>query len=445
MRFLLFLALLSFPLTAHAQLSPAERRMNAAVDAEQDRTIALLERLVNRNSGSLNLEGVRAVGQMMREELEPLGFHVRWVDMRETGRAGHIVATHPGRRRGRNVLLIAHLDTVFEPDSPFQRFARNGNRATGPGIGDDKGGMVVIVAALRAMHAAGTLRDANITVVLTGDEERTGSPIAVARRDLIEAGRAADFALEFENLAREGGRDMGSVARRSSTNWTLTARGRTGHSSGVCGQNLGCGAIYELARILDAFRRELPEPNLTYNVGVMAGGTPAALDDSGFRATASGKTNIVSETAVARGDLRTLTPEQDARVRARMQAIVAQHLPSTSAELVFGEDGYPPMAPTEGNRALLARLNGVNRDLGLPEMPELDPARRGAADSAFVAADVDTLAGLGAAGGNSHAEGEWVDLDSLPRQARRAAILISRLTRERRPTSRDSGSAAARR
>jgi glutamate carboxypeptidase len=431
MRHLLFLlALLVLPAAAQARLSPEERRMVAAVDADQGRNIALLERLVNQNSGSLNLAGVRAVGQMMREELEPLGFTVRWVDMAETGRAGHLVATHPGR--GRNVLLIAHLDTVFEPDSPFQRFTRQGNRATGPGIGDDKGGLVVIVAALRAMQAAGTLRNANITIVLTGDEERTGSPIAIARRDLIAAGRVADFALEFENLSRDGGRDMGSVARRSSTNWTLTARGRTGHSSGVCGENLGCGAIYELVRILDGFRRELPEPNLTYNVGVMAGGTPAALDASGFRATASGKTNIVSETAVARGDLRTLTPEQDARVRARMQAIVAQHLPNTSAELVFGEDGYPPMAPTDGNRALLARLNVINQDLGLPEMAELDPARRGAADSAFVAADVDTLAGMGAAGGNTHAEGEWVDLDSIRRQGHRAALLITRLTRERR-------------
>jgi len=428
--FLLLLALLAVPAAAQARLTPEEQRMTAAVDAEQGRTIALLERLVNQNSGSLNLEGVRAIGQMMREELEPLGFNVRWVDMRETGRAGHIVATHPGR--GRNVLLIAHLDTVFEPDSPFQRFARNGGRATGPGIGDDKGGLVVIVAALRAMQAAGTLRNANITIVLTGDEERTGSPIAVARRDLIEAGRVADFALEFENLARDGGQDVGSVARRSSTNWTIAARGQTGHSSGVCGAQMGCGAIYELARILDAFRRELPEPYLTYNVGVLAGGTPAALDESGFRATAQGKTNVVAEIAIARGDLRSLTPEQDARVRARMQAIVAQHLPNTSAEMVFNEDGYPPMAPTAGNRALLARLNVVNRDLGLADMAELDPARRGAADSAFVAADVDTLAGMGAAGGNTHAEGEWVDLDSLPRQAKRAAILITRLTRERR-------------
>jgi glutamate carboxypeptidase len=430
MRYLLPLLLVIFAFPAEARLSREERAMAAAVAREADRTVALLERLVNRNSGTLNLEGVAAVGGMIRAELEPLGFEVRWIDMRATGRAGHLVATHSGP--GRNILLIGHLDTVFEPDSPFQTFTRTGNRATGPGIGDDKGGLVVIVAALRAMQAAGTLRGANITIVLTGDEERTGSPIATARRDLIEAGRVADYALEFENLATDNGREFGSVARRSSTNWTLTARGRTGHSSGVCGAGLGCGAIYELARILDTFRRELPEPNLTYNVGVMAGGTPAAVDADGFRATASGKTNIVAETAIARGDLRALSPEQDARARARMQAIVAQHLPNTSAELVFGEDGYPPMAPTEGNRALLGRLNQVNRDLGLPEMPEYDPARRGAADSAFVAADVDTLAGLGAGGGGAHAEGEWVDLDTLPRQATRAAILINRLTREPR-------------
>ena len=426
------LLLFALPGPAFAQstfapvVDPAEQTMMRTVAAEHDRHIALLERMVNQNSGTLNLEGVRAVRDMVRAELEPLGFQVRWVDMAETGRAGHLIATHQGP--GRNVLLIGHLDTVFEADNPFQRFVRDGTRATGPGIGDDKGGIAVIIAALRAMQAAGTLDDVNITVVLTGDEERIGSPAAIARRDLIEAGRAAAFALEFENLAIEDGADFGTIARRSSSNWTLTTTGRTGHSSGVFNDALGYGAIYELARILDGFRRDLPEPNLTYNVGVVAGGTPAAIDAEGFSVTASGKTNIVASTAIARGDLRTLTREQDERVRARMQAIVGDHLPRTAADLVFAEGGYPPMAPSEGNRALLARLNAVNRDLGLPEMAEYDPARRGAADSGFVAADVDTLGGLGIAGGNAHADGEWVDLDSLVRQAQRAAVLISRLS-----------------
>ena len=432
MKMLAALAFLTLATPASAQLTTQERSIAQAVIRDAERNVALLQRLVNRNSGTLNLDGVRAVGEMVRAELEPLGFDVRWVDMSATGRAGHLVATHRGNGRGKRILLIGHLDTVFEPSSPFQRFTRDGDRATGPGVGDCKGGDVVAIAALRAMQQAGTLDDADIMVVFTGDEERPGAPIATARRDLIEAGRWADVALEFENVASEGGRDYGTVARRSSASWTLTAHGRTGHSSGVCGPGLGCGAIYEIARILDAFRRELPEPNLTYNVGVIAGGTPASIDAAGFAVTASGKTNIVAETAIARGDIRTLSAEQDARVRARMQEIVARHLPLTNAELVFAADGYPPMAPTAGNRALLAGLNAVNRDLGLPEMPEYDPARRGAADSSFVAADADTLAGMGVAGGGSHAEGEWISLSSLPRQATRAAILMTRLSREPR-------------
>ncbi|HET9428862.1 MAG TPA: M20/M25/M40 family metallo-hydrolase [Allosphingosinicella sp.] len=436
---LLLSLLLALPAVASAELSRPERRMIETVADERERTLLLLERLVNQNSGTLNLDGVEAVGRMMREELEPLGFEVRWIDMRETGRAGHLVATHRppsgSRGDGKRLLLIAHLDTVFEPDSPFQTFVREGSRATGPGIGDDKGGLVVIVAALRAMQSAGTLRNADIDIVLTGDEERPGSPIALARRDLIEAGRSADLALEFENLARDAGVDFGTIARRSSTSWTLRTSGRSGHSSGVFGENLGYGAIYEMARILDSFRRELPEPNLTYNVGVIGGGTPAEIDDQGLRISASGKTNIVAETAIARGDIRTLSVEQEQRIRARMAAIVAQHLPHTSAELTFAEDGYPPMAPTDGNRALLASLNEVNRDLGFPEMPEFDPARRGAADSSFVAADTDVLAGLGASGGGAHAPGEWIELDSLVRQSQRMALWMSRLAREPRQSA----------
>lgn len=429
-RFFAAAALLT-ALPVAAQTAPAERKIAATVTAETDRNIALLERMVNQNSGSLNIDGVTKVGQMVRAELEPLGFAVEWIDMKETGRAGHLVATHRGNGRGKRVLMIAHLDTVFEPESPFQTFVRDGDRATGPGVGDDKGGIVVIIAAMRAMHAAGTLKGADIKIVLTGDEERTGSPLAIARRDLIAAGKWADVALEYENLAREGAQDTGTIARRSSTNWTLTTTGRTGHSSGVFNASLGYGAAYEMARILDEFRRTLPEPNLTFNIGVMAAGTPATLADNNYQVSAGGKTNIVAAQAIARGDLRALTQEQESRTRAAMQAIVAKNLPGTTAKLVF-QEGYPPMAPTNGNRALLARLNVVNRDLKLPEMAEMDPARRGAADSAFVAADVDTLAGLGVAGGNSHAEGEWIDLKSIPLQALRSAVFITRLSREKR-------------
>jgi glutamate carboxypeptidase len=393
---------------AFAELSAPERNIMTVVDAEQERTVDMLVRWVNQNSGSLNSPGVVEVGKMLRSELEALGFTVEWLDMKAAGRAGHIVARHKGNGRGKRMLLIGHLDTVFEPDSPFQRWERQGNRGIGPGSGDDKGGMAVMVAALRAMQQAGTLRGADITVVLTGDEEDAGDPIEVTRGPLIEAGKWADVALDFEGLAQKDGKDMGSIARRSSDSWTLITSGRTGHSSGVMHPEYG--AIYEIARIIDTFRRELGEDKLTYNVGLVGGGATTSMDSGRIRLDATGKTNIIPAVAVARGDLRAISQEQIDRTKAKMQAIVAQSLPATMAQITFDKGGYPPMAPTEGNRALLSRLNLVNADLGLEQMGELDPMDRGAGDISFVAKDVDGLVGLGPAGAGSHAPGEWDDI-----------------------------------
>ncbi|MBU1377147.1 MAG: M20/M25/M40 family metallo-hydrolase [Alphaproteobacteria bacterium] len=410
--------------------SAAERKMVATVEADHARNLKLLEDLVRVNSGTMNLAGVERVGQMLRPEFEQLGFQVTWIPMAKVGRAGHLVATHNGDGKGKRILLIGHLDTVFEPDSPFQGWKRDGNIVEGPGVGDMKGGDVIIVAALRAMQAAGTLKAADITVMLTGDEEKPGEPLAAARADLIAAGRASDVALDFEGLSQAGGKDVGSIARRSSTSWTITTRAKSGHSSGVC-KAAGCGAIYELARIVDEFRRELPEPNLTYNVGMILGGSQAELNAGDTGGQASGKPNVIAAEAVARGDIRTLSEAQEQRVRGRMKAIVERHLDKTEAQIVFSDDGYPPMAPSDGNKALLAKLNAVNATLGLPEMPAGDPANRGAGDISFVAF-IDGLVGLGMAGEGSHAPGETADLTSLDRQAKRAALLITRLSQEPR-------------
>ena len=421
-------AAIALSVPAFAAPSPAEQRMIATVDAEQARSLALLERLVNQNSGSLNLAGVEAVGRMVRPEFEALGFAVEWVDMKAAGRAGHLIARHKGNGRGKKMLLIGHLDTVFEPDSPFQRWERKGNAGVGPGAGDDKGGMVVIVAALRAMRAAGTLRNADITVVLTGDEEDTGSPIAIARRDLIAAGKWADVALDFEGLSQEEGRDMGSIARRSSGSWKVTVKARQGHSSGVFSPSSGHGAIYELARIVDTFRREAREDKLTFNVGLIGGGDSVVLDKDQIRLTASGKTNIIAPVAIARGDMRAIDQAQIDRTRAKMRAIVARPLAGASASIEFDEEGYPPMASTAASAALLEALNGVNADLGLARMEPQDPLKRGAADISWVAKDVEGgLNGLGAAASGAHAPGEAVDIASIWRQAKRAAMLMSRL------------------
>jgi glutamate carboxypeptidase len=416
---------------AGAALSPAERTITTSVEAGYEPAIGLLEKLVNQNSGSMNLAGVKAVADMLRPEFERLGFVVTWQPMDAAKRAGHLIGVHKGKAGATKMLLIGHLDTVFEPDSPFQTFERKGDLARGPGVADDKGGVVTMLLALKAMQAAGTLKSANIEVVLTGDEEDSGDPISIARADLIAAGKRADVALDFEGLSQENGKDMGSIARRSSNSWTLTASGKSGHSSGIFSASAGDGAVYELARIIVAFRKELPEPNLTFNVGLIGGGQSADVDKDGVRIAVTGKTNIIPPVAVAKGDFRTLSEEQTARVRAKMQAIVgAGHLPGTSASIAF-DMGYPSMAPTAGNRALLARLNGVNADLGLAVMPELDPLKRGAGDISFVAQDTDGLVGLGVTSSGDHSPAEQADLSSMKRQAKRAAILMSRLAGEK--------------
>jgi glutamate carboxypeptidase len=418
------------PSVAGAQrLSPQEQRIVQYVDAHADEAVSFLERIVNVNSGTLNAEGVRQVGRAFQAPLDSLGFDARWIDLPDSlGRAGHLFAYRQGTH-GRKVLLIGHLDTVFERDDAFQRFVRQGRYASGPGVNDMKGGDVVILYALKALQAAGALEGTTITVAFTGDEEAPGRPLEIARRDLIQAGRASDVALEFETGARDSSTEYATVARRSASGWTLTVRGRTAHSSGVFSEGAGSGAIFEASRILNAFHEELRgEQYLTFNPGVIVGGTDVRWDASESRGTAFGKTNVVAQTAIVTGDIRTITDEQLRRTHERMQAIVARHLPQTQAEIVFHE-GYPSMPPTEGNHALLALLNTVNRDLGTPPMEALDPGRRGAADVSFVAPYVDALAGLGANGTGSHGPSERIDLETLPLQVKRAALLIYRLTR----------------
>jgi glutamate carboxypeptidase len=417
--------------SAQAAPTGAEARMVATVDAEQARTLKFLETMVNQNSGSRNLEGVRRLRDIVAPEFTALGFTSRWIPMEQTGRAGHLVLTHKGRKGGKKLLLIGHLDTVFEPDSPFQTYVLNGDKATGPGVGDDKGGIAVILAAVRAMQTAGTLKNANIEVFLTGDEEEAGSPTEVARADLVTEAKAADVALDFEGLSRENGKDMGSIARRSSQSWTLTVEAKSGHSSGVWGANAGDGAIYAASRILSAFREELPEPYLTLNVGLIAGGAEADVADDNAHVSAQGKTNIIPGKVVARGDLRTLSLEQNAAAMRKMEWIVARSYPGvTSAKITFSE-GYPPMAPTAGNKALLAKLNRVNATLDLPEMQPLDPMKRGAGDISFVAEYIDGLVGLGPHSTGDHAPGETVDVASIWTQAKRAALLMTRLAAEK--------------
>lgn len=412
-----------------AELSPVEQTIVAQVKAGSPQALHLLERSVNINSGTMNLDGVRAVGRLYRYELEQLGFVTRWITMPTAmNRAGHLLATRTGNQ-GKRLLLLGHLDTVFEKDSPVQLWQRNGDRVRGQGVNDMKGGDVVIIEALRALQRAGALDNTTITVMFTGDEEDAGEPVDVARADMVAAARRSDIALAFEGTVRDkNGNDTGTIGRRSASSWELEVQGKQGHSSGIFSDNAGYGAVYEAARILDGFRQQVIEPDLTFSAGLLLGGTDTAVDAGGITGRAAGKTNVIARSATVRGDLRYLSYEQRDRAHAKMRAIVADNLPGTSASIAF-HDAYPPMSPTAGNLAVLKVYSQASSDAGLGEIPALPPGQRGAGDIQFIAPLIDSLDGLGVAGNGAHSPDEDLEIASLERATIRSALLIYRLTR----------------
>jgi glutamate carboxypeptidase len=421
---LVSLLLLAVPgrLAAQAALTGQEQRIRAAIGAARDDQIAYLQRVVDIPSATLDTAGVRRVADVFKASFDSLGFATTWVPMpAEMRRAGHLVAVHRGKPGAVRILLIGHFDTVVEPDGP--NFVRQDSMARAVGGGDMKGGDVIILYALKALEAAGALTDLNVTAVFTGDEEDPGEPLALTRQALIDAGHGNDVALAFEG----GSRSIATVARRGSSGWRLTATGRQAHSAGIFGRGVGYGAIYELARILDAFRSQLSgEQYLTFNAATMVGGTDVTYDTVANSGTAASKTNIVPRLAIAAGDLRFMTPEQLQRARERMRAIVAQHLPGTDAQITF-IDEYPAMPLTEGNSRILAVYDSASQALGYGPVRPMDPGMRGAGDLSFVAPFMDGLEGLGALGTGAHSPAERVNLNALPMQTERAALTILRL------------------
>ncbi len=422
------LLVVSCLLSAQSALSADERAMATYIDAHANEAIALLERTVNINSGTMNLEGVRQVGAIMRAEFDTLGFKTEWVDGSSWQRAGHLVARRPGP--GAPLLLIGHLDTVFERDSPFQKFERlpDGRHAKGPGIIDMKGGNIVMLLALQALKSAGLLDKMNVVVVMTGDEEAPGRPLTVARAALVAAAKGARAAIAFED--GDGDPTHAVVARRGTTAWELTVTGVTGHSSQVFGADLGFGAIYEAARILNTFRERLVgQAHLTFNPGVMLGGTAVEYDSALSRGTASGKTNVVAGRVVVAGDIRALTLEQFEQTKKTMREIVAQSLPKTKSAITFDE-GYPPLAPSAGNERLLVLYDRASQDLGLGRVEAVSPDRAGAADVAFISGLVPmVLDAVGLKGRDDHSPNETADLTTMAIQAKRAAVTLARLSR----------------
>lgn len=427
MKQIIFFSILLLSLTTSAQkLSKTERKIIQQVEKNHEESIAFLEKVVNMNSGTLNLEGVKKVGAVFQEAFKAIGFNTRWIEMpEEMNRAGHLFASIKGNK-GKKLLLIGHLDTVFEENSPFQNFERMDSIAFGPGANDMKGGDVIALYALKALYELNLLDKASITVAFTGDEESTGKPLALSRKDLIDAGKEADIALGYETAS---GFNYATIARRGASGWKVETQGKRAHSSGIFNDRVGAGAIFEMSRILNAFYEEVRgEESLTFNPGTLLGGTFVDYDKQNSSGSVFGKSNVVAQKAIVNGGLRFISEEQKEEARAKMRTIVSQNLPQTSATIEF-IDSYPAMKPSEGNLAVLEILNQVSQDLNLGEVLPHDPLKRGAADISFVANFTDGIDGLGTMGSGAHTPQETVNLNTMNALIQRSAILIYRLTR----------------
>lgn len=424
--FYLLAFILFFTSTGAQPLSKTEQQVLKNVDADYTATVELLKQSVNINSGTFNIAGVQKVGELYAKELAALGFTIQWIPMPDSvKRAGHLVAYRKGKK-GKKLFIIGHLDTVFEPDmtpNPFTML--NDSIATGQGVNDMKGGDVVVIAALKALHKEKLLEDVSITIYFTGDEENAGEPRTVSRGDFIERAKQHDVALGFETA---NGMGIVATARRGASSWKLEVEGKQGHSSGVFG-NGGYGAIYEAVRIINEFREKLGgEQYLTFNPGLFLGGSEVSYNNTAQEGKASGKTNIISPKTVVIGDLRFLSEEQKDKARENMQQIVAKSLPGSKATISF-KDGIPSMPPTPGNEALVKIVNDVSVSLGFGTVAAGNPGSRGAGDISYVAQYLDCLDGLGASGRGAHAPGETINLNEYPKLIKRAALLFYRLTK----------------
>jgi glutamate carboxypeptidase len=426
----LLLLLCSLCSTYVAANQDVERQIVQHVDTQLDESTALLKQLVNINSGTMNFAGVKQVGMLLKQKYDALGFTTQWLDGNAFGRAGHLIATyestsHPDAAK---ILLIGHLDTVFAKDDDFQTITELANgRLAGPGMTDMKGGDVIMLAALQALKKQGLLQQLNIKVVLTGDEESSGKLLSLSKKAIIDAAIWADIALGFED--GDSNITTAVTSRRGSVNWSLTVKGKPAHSSQIFTEENGDGAIFETARILNEFRVQLQhEKLLSFNPGVIAGGTRVTQQDDKSNFSAFGKTNVIAKETLVKGGIRAASPEQLERAKVVMQTIVSQNLRHTSAVLEF-QSGYPPMAQTSKNNALLALYSQVSEDLGYGKITAVNPRNAGAADISFAASHVDmSLDGLGLMGSGGHTKDEVADMPSFIKNMRKTAILIYRLS-----------------
>lgn len=422
---ILALQLLAIPVAKAAEniepnLNADEQALVDWLPPREQEMVELLEQLTITNSGSMNKAGVGEIAEFFSAELGQLGFGVTTlpgerIDMPSCPGsdysidvADHLLATKPGN--GTRLLLMGHMDTVFPPFAPFQDFRRDGDTIYGPGVADMKGGLVVMLYALKALDEAGDLDDMAITVLLNSDEE-IGS--LSSRKFLEQQAREHDYGLVYEST----GTDTLVRERKGLGQARFVVNGVASHAGGAHEQ--GRSAIKELAyKIVEIENMTDYETGLTVNVGVVSGGEAR---------------NTIAPCAEAFVDLRYPTPEHGEQARQQFESIFSQvySYPVDSGEL--STDSWvnlhrPPKIATAESDYLLEKTRSIGRLLG-QELGVTDSG--GGTDGSLTqAVGLPTLDSLGIAGTGAHSNREQARLSSLVERAQLSAVLIRRLSQE---------------
>ncbi len=399
-------------------ISQEERVLVEWLDGQQDEMLSMVEEVVNINSGSLNSDGIAAVGEIFSDELRQLGFAIDYLpgDFIEmpscpgsdysVNLSDHILATKSGN--GPRILLMGHLDTVFPPDSPFQEFRQEGDTMSGPGVADMQSGLVIMLYALKALDEFGDLDDMAISVLLNSDEEM-GS--LSSRKYLEEQARLHDFGLVYES----SGNNTLVRTRKGLGQVRFVVNGRASHA-GAAHQE-GRSAIKELAyKIVEIERMTDYESGVTVNVGVISGGEAR---------------NTVAPCAEAFVDLRYPEPQQGEDAVNEFNNIFDQVYSYSGGTEELSTESWinlhrPPKIPTPDSDILLNKSVAIGRLLG-QELGIIDSG--GGTDGSLTqAVGLPTVDSLGAAGTGAHSNREQARISSLAERAKLSAVLIRRLT-----------------
>jgi glutamate carboxypeptidase len=377
--------------------------MERYLEKSLDDMLFLLKELVNQDSGSHYIEGVNKVGQMIRQQFEQLGFDVKEVNQQTTG--NHLVIQHK-EAINPSILLIAHMDTVFNEGTAKQRpFTIAHNRAYGPGVIDMKGSHVAIIYAVKALLDAGKYDVVKNIVLLFNSDEEIGSPTSRKLIERIAKGKNCCICLE---PARANGALVS--ARRGGGDYIIKVHGRASHA-GIAPEE-GANAIEEIAhKIIKLHKLNKPIEGISVNCDIIHGGMAP---------------NVIADYAETCVDIRTSKVEQAEILEEKIQEICNEtFVPGTKTEL-SGTINRPPMVKNRGTIALLDRIYSLAEQL---EISLSDVATGGGGDASFTSAlGIPTIDGLGPVGGFAHSEKEYLEIPSLVERTLLLAKFLENLT-----------------